>query len=280
MVEKYPDKIINLCRFYIHANDNEIDWKEMNNYKALCKENFVLGLSYIDELEEAKNYGIKCYYLEPVTTFRDLRALKNLGVEWALIDAPLFFQMDKVKACGVPLRATANMAVRKLLPHEDGVPGPWIRPEDVPFYKKIGIEHIKITERDFPTEILVKRVEAYSNHSYNGNLLDLIQGHGYILEGTELEPLEVKTEFANINEVVNEIFKVRGFKLERKYPQHVYIDNKKLDGFLEFFKQGKCKGNCQNCNYCASISKKTITTNEEVSNYLKDLYGKFEDMLY
>ena len=163
---------------------------------------------------------------------------------------------------------------------EEYIKSPWIRPEDVPLYEEIGIEHLKITERDFPTEILLKRVEAYSNHSYDGNLLDLIQGHGYILEGTALEPLEVKTNFNDINEVVSEIFKIRGFKLERKYPQHVYIDNKKLDGFIDFFKQGNCKGNCQNCNYCSNISKKTITTNEEVSNYLKDLYGRFENMLY
>ena len=58
------------------------------------------------------------------------------------------------------------------------------------------------------------------------------------------------------------------------------MDNKKLDGFIDFFKQGNCKGNCQNCNYCSNVSKKTITTNEEVSNYLKDLYSRFENMLY
>ena len=163
---------------------------------------------------------------------------------------------------------------------EEYIKSPWIRPEDVKFYKELGIEHLKITERAFPTEILLKRVEAYSSGSYDGNLLDLIQGHGYILEGTKLEPLEIKTEFKDIYDVINEIHRVRGFKIERKYPQHVYIDNKKLDGFIEFFKQGKCKGNCQNCNYCSSISKKVISTNEEVSNYLKQLYSKFEEMLY
>lgn len=173
LVEKYPDKTINLCRFYIHANDNEIDWKEMNNYKALCKENFVLGLSYIDELEEAKNYGIKCYYLEPVTTFRDLRALKNLGVEWALIDAPLFFQMDKVKACGVPLRATANMAMRKLLPHEDGVPGPWIRPEDLHMYNDY-IDTIEFGRVNLDQERALYRIYA-EQRNWPGDLGLIIQ---------------------------------------------------------------------------------------------------------
>ena len=44
-------------------------------------------------------------------------------------------------------------------------------------------------------------VEAYSNHSYNGNLLDLIQGHGYMLASTtpekfvKNENLETKEEF-------------------------------------------------------------------------------------
>lgn len=169
---------------------------------------------------------------------------------------------------------------KELQSPEEYIKSPWIRPEDLKLYKEIGIEHLKITERDFPTEILLNRVKAYSTESYNGNLLDLIQGHGYILKGTKIKPLVPKMGFTDIHDVVNEINKVRGYKTERKYPQHIFLDNKKLNGFLEFFKQGNCKGNCASCNYCSNISKKVITINQEVTDYLIQLYSKFEEMLY
>ena len=62
---------------------------------------------------------------------------------------------------------------------EEYIKSPWIRPEDVKEYEKIGVEHFKITERDFPTNEIIKRVKAYSEGKYDGNLLDLIQGHGW-----------------------------------------------------------------------------------------------------
>lgn len=169
---------------------------------------------------------------------------------------------------------------KELQSPEEYIKSPWIRPEDLSYYEELGIEHFKITERDFPTEILLKRLDAYSNRSYDGNLLDLIQGHGFILNGTEEQPLRVRTDFENIDDVINEIYKIRGYKMQRKYPQHIFIDNKKLNGFLEYFRNGNCKGNCQKCNYCSIISQNTITINEEVSDYLKKLYTQFENMLY
>ena len=67
---------------------------------------------------------------------------------------------------------------------EEYIKSPWVRPEDIKYYENIGIERFKITERGFPTSELVKRVKAYTGRKYDGNLIDLIQGHGY-LEGEE-----------------------------------------------------------------------------------------------
>lgn len=163
---------------------------------------------------------------------------------------------------------------------EEYIKSPWVRPEDVKYYEEIGIEHFKITERDFPTEILVERLEAYNKREYNGNLLNLIQGHGYKFQSTPLQPLIKKTKFKDINEILSEIFLIRGYKQERKFSQHCWIDNKKLNGFLEFFKQNNCKGDCSNCNYCKNIAAKTISTNDEITSYLIDLYEKLDNNLY
>lgn len=162
---------------------------------------------------------------------------------------------------------------------EEYIRSPWIRPEDLHYYEDIGIEHIKLTERDFPTEILIKRLSAYHNRAYDGNLLDLIQGHGWTLQNSMSEKLQRKTSFADVHEVLNEIFRVRGFNVERKQPAHVFIDNKKLGDFLKFFVDGSCKNNCDKCKYCENISASVITKNEEISNYLEELYKLYEQKL-
>ena len=158
------------------------------------------------------------------------------------------------------------------------IKSPWIRPEDVKYYENIGIEHIKITERDFPTDMLVKRLKAYTDRSYEGNLLDLIQGHGVSHKIVNTSLVD-KINLNDKNTVLNEIAKIRGFKQERTYPSHIYIDNKKLGNFLNFFVKGKCIGNCDKCGYCKQISDYSITVNQEISSYLIELYRLLENFM-
>lgn len=154
------------------------------------------------------------------------------------------------------------------------IKSPWIRPEDLKYYEEIGISHFKLTEREFPTKELVKRIKAYTEKSYNGNLLDLIQGHGVVEKGNlKLRKKEVNTT----HEIYNEIRRVRGLGVPRECERHIYIDNKKLDGFIDFFIKDKCKGNCISCGYCKKISKDVIKENREVIEYLKELYTKFNN---
>lgn len=158
LVERYPNKQITLTKYYIHK-DSIIDWKEIETFNTLAQGNFIFGVSFMEELAECKKRGIKCYYLEPIRTFRELRGLKTLNVAYAIIDAPLFFQMDKVKAIGVPVRVTANLAVRELLPYADGVPGPWIRPEDVSMYEEY-IDMIEFAKTTLDEEKALYRIYA------------------------------------------------------------------------------------------------------------------------
>lgn len=152
------------------------------------------------------------------------------------------------------------------------IKSPWVRPEDIKYYESIGIEHFKITERGFPTSELVKRVKAYVERTYEGNLLDLIQGHGVV----EADSLKLMKRNVNTRtELYNEIKRVRGIGVKRECERHIYIDNKKLDGFIKMFYEDKCTGNCNACGYCNNISKKTITKNKAVCDYLEELYTKY-----
>jgi len=161
---------------------------------------------------------------------------------------------------------------------EEYIKSPWIRPEDIKAYEDIGIEHFKITERTFKTESLIRRVKAYHDRKYDGNLLDLIQGSG--LDEADIK-IECKKEFKNRKEVLDEILRVRGIGRLREFPRHIYIDNKKInENFINYFKNNNCSGLCEECNYCKRISDKVIDKNEKVIDYLKVLYKKFNEFKY
>ncbi len=155
------------------------------------------------------------------------------------------------------------------------IKSPWVRPEDLKYYEEVGVDHFKITERDFPTEELVKRLKAYCERKYDGNLLDLIQGHGVTEKGDlKLTKNKVETQ----QEIYEEIKRVRGLGKPRECERHIYIDNKKLDKFIDFFVKGNCSGNCESCGYCKKISTKVIKENKEVVEYLKELYNKYDNI--
>lgn len=152
----------------------------------------------------------------------------------------------------------------------------WIRPEDVHYYEEIGVEHFKLTERNIPTIELLKRVKAYSERHYDGNLLDLVQGHGFYSNSLHSK-LELSSKTIDCNKLVKQIAKIRGMGCERFLPSHVYIDNKKLEGFIDFFRKGKCTGVCSKCNYCKRIANKAINENLEIKQMLLELYNQFNN---
>ena len=178
LTEKYPGKTINLCRYLIHSNEDDIDWSEIKKFKTLARDNFVFGLSYIDEIIECKAHDIEFYYLEPIRSFRELQGLKLFGAKWAFIDAPLFFQMDKVRAVGLPVRVTANISVREAFPYVDGVPGPWIRPEDVEAYEPY-VDTIEFSRVNLDQERALFRIYA-EQKKWPGELGLIVQDINYL----------------------------------------------------------------------------------------------------
>lgn len=178
LTEKYPGKTINLCRYLIHSNEDDIDWSEIKKFKTLARDNFVFGLTYINEIIECKAHDIEFYYLEPIRSFRELQGLKLFGAKWAFIDAPLFFQMDKVRAVGLPVRVTANISVREAFPYADGVPGPWIRPEDVEAYEPY-VDTIEFSRVNLDQERALFRIYA-EQKKWPGELGLIVQDINYL----------------------------------------------------------------------------------------------------
>jgi len=129
----------------------------------------------------------------------------------------------------------------------------WIRPEDLCVYEDYGIDKFKITDRGKSSNWIVKVVKSYHERKYDGNLADIlniVQVHNKRTSGKVFE--------ANSD---NEAAKKHIKRLLRAYMiLNVQMDNSKLDGFIEFFKNGNCRHkSCDSCGYCSSIAQKVIS---------------------
>lgn len=122
----------------------------------------------------------------------------------------------------------------------------WIRPEDLKYYSAIGIKYFKLHGRHTFVKggDPVKTVECYLRRSHDGNLMDLL----------------------------NMFAELTSFR--------VYVDNKKLDGFLDpFFKNKKfCDNNCTKCDYCEAFAQRAIDYKKagETIRLAKDFYDEYD----
>lgn len=130
------------------------------------------------------------------------------------------------------------------------IKAPWVRPEDIKHLSTAGVEFIKLSGRGQPTEWILKSAEAYSSQAYEGNIYALIEKQG--LCSAEYDIL-----------------------LENKEPIKPFrfsIDNRKLDGFIDPFVEGKmkCEFGCDGCNYCNNVARKVVEYDHELANSHKE----------
>lgn len=175
LYEKYPNAEVQLIRF---PDDEVLDWMAIRTYNILGRGKFSLGLSDMNDMNQARKENYKHFYLGAVQTFQELADLQKGGVCGVYLDAPLFFQMDKVKEFGIPVYATANVAIQSsLFERADGVTGTWIRPEDVELYEP----YIEII--DFSGNLMQQRAlyRIYAEqHKWGGELGLLVHDLNYI----------------------------------------------------------------------------------------------------
>lgn len=101
----------------------------------------------------------------------------------------------------------------------------WVRPEDLKYYSGIGINYFKLQGRQHVLHgDQLKAIECYLKQDYQGNLMELL-----------------------------DMFNTR-------YSFKVFLDNKKLDGFLKPFyeKDNFCRNDCEKCLYCMNFARKCI----------------------
>lgn len=136
----------------------------------------------------------------------------------------------------------------------------WIRPEDIHIYEEIGIDFFKIGGRAKPTEWIVNATGAYSSRHYQGNLYDI------------LVSLTPKITWANSA--------LSGTQTTSPgSPPRIYIDNQRLEGFIDFFKKQDCLSGCSSCDYCQRTAGNVVRIDrDEAREYVARLRRLLEDL--
>jgi len=133
----------------------------------------------------------------------------------------------------------------------------WIRPEDIHYYEEIGISRFKISNRVGPIHLGSNCLKAYSSRKCD-DIARLLTPLSLNLEKPAIERLVGFTE--EEWEKVVKIWDVR--------PPKIHIDNKQLEGFIDYFKNGLCYGQCDEggCTYCAQVAEKVVRVDTEAVN--------------
>jgi collagenase-like PrtC family protease len=142
----------------------------------------------------------------------------------------------------------------------------WIRPEDTGFYETLGYEHLKLTERGIPSGELLKRVRAYGERRFTGNLAELLLPYGF-KESPAQKPLWLLRHSFRPGQVNTlrlrpffALMKSQGmlFALERN---PIRIDATKIPAdFLRAFEHRGCARRvCDECRYCDQIAQEAVS---------------------
>ena len=179
-MEKYPNKTL------ILELNNELPerfkWETIKNYKEAYDGTICIAASNKEQMTLCKLFEIDFYYKYQIYTFFELNALKQYGVSYVLIGAPLIFNLKNVAKYGIPIRAIPNIAYEPYLDHQgDSIYGQWIRPEDIDKYG----QYIDVFEFYAPKlpekEAVLYRVYA-EQKNWPGNLNLLIDFLGFDYE--------------------------------------------------------------------------------------------------
>jgi len=98
------------------------------------------------------------------------------------------------------------------------IKAPWIRPEDLSRYEELGFTDFKLAGREKGGEWILRALAAYAGRKYSGNLNDIVLG---------FDGIDPFGEFP------------------------IALDNRRLNGFIEFFKSKDCRLGCDGCHHCA-----------------------------
>ena len=256
---------------------------------------YVSDLAYVSTLRQARfweDLGADRITLFNVELSRDFSAIKQIrnGVKCqlklilnanCLSGCPFYMHHANIAAhssqSGHRLKGFAidycrmRCRYQQLIEPVNFIRSTWIRPEDVHYYEKLGVDYFKVIDRGMKTETIIYIIGAYVKREYKGNLLDLFPDPSKGITFSKAHLLH-KLRYFFRPFTVN-VIKLR--KFSGLLNNCVYIDNKKLDGFIEGIMGKDCSRLlCEDCGYCLDKAKESILIDEELNIKMKARYAE------
>ena len=151
---------------------------------------------------------------------------------------------------------------RRLTNPVEFIRGRFIRPEDIHIYEEIGVDVFKLADRQKSTAWLTRVATAYHNRYFDGNMATLI-GYPFLRGEDDAINVNNPTRWMLRPDFIHmDVLKELRYLGEGK--DLVYVDNRKLDGFIEYFKKHDCRMSiCDvECTHCQKYADKAITIDE------------------
>ncbi|MBU0975082.1 U32 family peptidase [Patescibacteria group bacterium] len=170
--------------------------------------------------------------------------------------------------------ATLSCRLVMLLDPSAIIRGPMIRPEDVHHYVDVGINVFKLVDRTSPTNFLQLVMDAYGSASYDGNFADLCS---FFVQQKVEEPDFSGPRIIKEDEL-NNLASLERLKNHLRFTP--YIDNKTLDGQIDFVKKNDCtRRSCSKCGFCNKLAHKAVTIDSQVKKIVEGNIRRAIDLL-
>jgi len=162
----------------------------------------------------------------------------------------------------------------------------WIRPEDIAVYETMGYTTFKLLERGIPSAELLRRVKAYSERQFDGNLAELLLSYGFkqpvqkesfwslrhFLKPRQVNPLRLKP--------LRDLARLQGW--QSPLPEcPIRMDTRQIpENFLDGFRDRDCSStDCHACGYCERIAAKAVSVSPAYRTEVLEKYAEVEDTM-
>ena len=162
----------------------------------------------------------------------------------------------------------------------------WIRPEDLAAYEAMGYTTFKLLERGIPSAELLRRVKAYSERRFSGNLAELLLSYGF-KEPARRESLWTLRHFwkpwqANPLRLKPLLDLARLQGMLSSLPEcPIRVDARQIpENFLDGFRDRDCVStDCQACGYCERIAEQAVSISPEYRTAVLEKYAEIDDTM-
>lgn len=162
----------------------------------------------------------------------------------------------------------------------------WIRPEDLGVYEAMGYTTFKLLERGIPSAELLRRVKAYSERRFDGNLAELLLPYGF-REPVRKEPFWALRHFCKprqanplkLKPLLDLAHRQGMLSPQSDFP--IRLDSRKIPAdFLDGFRDRDCSSlACKDCGYCERIAAQAVSVDSNYRASILQQYAEVENSM-